>query len=298
MALRSAAMSMSYSDPPSAPPQQYHLFRQLVILLLLVSASSLWIFILFQEGRLPYDLSIQKVIAGITMAIVAGLGSQLIFSQRIAFFRYITAMTAHAAGVYLLGFISQGKYGISSLEWLPKTIDWDGLSQMGLGFFMILTISSLFRRRTPEIVPEPVEMLVPVREPQISFPVWTSLSSPSTRTSTSTPSRRRRLSPPSMSPSRFLTPGASRQGRTRNERRSGLIRPAKVNPAIAPKRRRRRGQPRVQLALVEEHRCPYCLETVNHSDSRGIVECEVCRTLHHKDCWDITGNCQVPHLNT
>lgn len=294
MALRSAAMSMPYSDQPSAPPQQYHLFRGLVILLLLVSASSLWIFIMLQEENLSYDISIQRVVAGLSMAIVAGLGSQLVFSQRTAFFRYIAAMTAHVAGVYLLGFVSQGKYGISSLEWLPKSIDWDGLSQMGLGFFMILTISSLFRRRTTEIVPEPVEMLAPVREPQISFPVWTSHALPSTRTSTSTPSRPRRIP----LPGRFFTPGVSGQGRTRNERRSGLIRPAKVSPAMAPKRRRRRGQPRVQLALVEEHRCPYCLETVNHSDARGIVECEVCRTLHHKDCWDITGNCQVPHLNT
>jgi hypothetical protein len=29
-----------------------------------------------------------------------------------------------------------------------------------------------------------------------------------------------------------------------------------------------------------------------------VVECEVCHTLHHKDCWDVTGICQVPHLNT
>ena len=289
-------MNMPYSDQPSVPPQQYPVFRQLVILLLLVSAFALWIFILFRERRLLYDLSIQRVIAGISMAIVAGLGSQLVMSQRTAFFRYIAAMTAHVAGVYLLGFISQGKYGISSLEWLPKTIDWDGLSQVGLGFFMILTISSVFRS-TKEAVPESAPILAPIREPQISFPVWTSLPS-STRTSTSTPSRPRRLLLPRNTLPSFFVPGGSRQAGTANHRQRGLIRPAKVNPAMAPKRRRRRGKPRVQLALVEEHRCPYCLETVNHSDARGIVECEVCRTLHHKDCWDITGNCQVPHLNT
>jgi hypothetical protein len=37
---------------------------------------------------------------------------------------------------------------------------------------------------------------------------------------------------------------------------------------------------------------------VKRNDPRGVVECEVCHTLHHKDCWDITGACQVPHLNT
>ena len=289
-------MSMPYSDQASAPPQQYPVFRQLVILLLLVSAFALWIFILFREGRLSYAISIQRVITGISMAIVAGLSSQLVFSQHTAFFRYIAAMAADVAGIYLLGFVSQGKYGVSSLEWLPKAIDWDGLSQIGLGFFMILTISSVFRR-TKEVVPDATPILAPVGEPQISFPVWTSPPS-STRTSTSTPSRPRRLSLPRISLSSFFVPGESHQAGTANHRRPGLIRPAKVNPAIAPKRRRRRGKPRVQLALIEEHRCPYCLEIVNHSDSRGVVECEVCRTLHHKDCWDITGNCQVPHLNT
>ena len=59
-----------------------------------------------------------------------------------------------------------------------------------------------------------------------------------------------------------------------------------------------RHKPAVQLAVHEEHRCPYCLEDVNRNDPRGAVECPVCHTLHHKDCWDITGTCQVPHLNT
>jgi hypothetical protein len=29
-----------------------------------------------------------------------------------------------------------------------------------------------------------------------------------------------------------------------------------------------------------------------------VKKCEVCNTLHHADCWAITGMCQVPHLNT
>jgi hypothetical protein len=57
-------------------------------------------------------------------------------------------------------------------------------------------------------------------------------------------------------------------------------------------------RPNVQLALVEEHRCPYCLEPVVRTDPRGTKECDVCHTLHHADCWAITGVCQVPHLNT
>ncbi|MFN2120746.1 MAG: hypothetical protein ACK2T0_10170 [Anaerolineales bacterium] len=26
------------------------------------------------------------------------------------------------------------------------------------------------------------------------------------------------------------------------------------------------------------------------------MECPICHTLHHKDCWDVTGSCQIPHL--
>ena len=58
-----------------------------------------------------------------------------------------------------------------------------------------------------------------------------------------------------------------------------------------------RAKPHVRLAAHEEHRCPYCLEEVRRHDPRGSIECPVCHTFHHKDCWDITGTCQVPHLN-
>jgi hypothetical protein len=28
------------------------------------------------------------------------------------------------------------------------------------------------------------------------------------------------------------------------------------------------------------------------------VECKICHTLHHADCWAVTGACQIPHLNS
>jgi hypothetical protein len=70
-------------------------------------------------------------------------------------------------------------------------------------------------------------------------------------------------------------------------------------PTIRPKKKRAaRRKPKIQFALVEEHRCPYCLDAVARNDPRGVKECDVCHTLHHADCWSITGVCQVPHLNT
>jgi len=292
MALRSSTISMPFSSdqPLEQTPEQYNLLRKLVILLLLVISSSLWLFILFREKRLVYTTSAQELMAGVVIAIIAGLGAQLVMSKRDGFFRFVAAMTGNVAGIYLLGLISDGKYGISQFGWLPKAMDYDGLNLIGIGFVIILFISLLFRRTRIVVIPEPLQSPFPMGEPEISSSMQIEPSNPGI--SVSNPSHFPRISWPS-----FLTQSSTQTNRS-NGRRTGLIQPAKVKPAVASKRRRRRGKPRVQLALVEEHRCPYCLELVARSDPRGVVECKVCRSLHHKDCWDVTGSCQVPHLNT
>jgi hypothetical protein len=53
----------------------------------------------------------------------------------------------------------------------------------------------------------------------------------------------------------------------------------------------------IRLVGREEHRCPYCLCVVSPGDPNGIVVCPVCKTYHHKSCWDVTGECQVPHIH-
>src|SRR5690242_10438525 len=133
MALRSSTMSMPLSDSTlELQPERYNLLRKLVIVLLLVVATSLWLYILFREHRLQYSTPIQEIAAGVIVAIVAGLGAQLMLSQRDGFMRFIVAMAADVAGIYLLGFISHGKYGISQFGWLPKAIDYDGLNLTGI----------------------------------------------------------------------------------------------------------------------------------------------------------------------
>jgi len=64
-----------------------------------------------------------------------------------------------------------------------------------------------------------------------------------------------------------------------------------------PRRRTARHDNDVRLKGEEEHRCPYCLELVFKHDPRGIMICPECGTWHHKDCWDVTGSCQVAHRN-
>ena len=54
----------------------------------------------------------------------------------------------------------------------------------------------------------------------------------------------------------------------------------------------------IRLVGAEEPKCPYCLQPIQPRDPRGVVTCPICKTRHHKDCWDITGMCQVPHYHT
>lgn len=287
MALRTSSMNMPYSDQSLEPEQErYNLPRKLVILLLLVAASSLWMYILFHEKRIGYGKTVQEIAAGIVIAIVAGLGAQLILSQRDGLFRFVSSMAADVAGIYLLGLISDGRYGISKFGWLPQSIDYQGLNLIGIGFLIILLMSLLFRRTKVIVIPEPVQIASPFDES--GDPAYVQVD-PSNAISVSNPVR------PRVSWSRILTTPLI-QVRS-NGQRAGRIKPMKAAPVIAPKRRRRSRKARVQLALVEDHRCPYCLETVTRNDPRGMVECTICHTLHHKDCWDITGTCQVPHLN-
>jgi hypothetical protein len=268
-------------------PEQYHLLRKLAILLLLVVSTSLWMYVLLDEERIDLPTTVQEISAGVCIALVAGLGAQLILSKRDGFFRFVAAMTGEVAGVYLLGFVSDGKYGISEFGWLPKSVDYDGLNLIGLGFILILFICLIFRRTRTVVIPESVQVSPLGREPEISSVQIEPLS----------PAQGSRVLFPRVSWSGFFMPGSQQPERS-NGRSSRRIQPTRVKPMAAPKRSRRRGKARVQLALVEEHRCPYCLELVNRSDPHGVTECKVCHALHHKDCWDITGSCQVPHLNT
>src|SRR6266498_3931281 len=225
MVLRSSAMSMPLSDSTLEPqPERYNLLRKLAIVLLLVIAASLWLYILFREHRLQYSTSIQEIASGVIVAIVAGLGAQLVLSQRHGFVRFVVAMAADVAGIYLLGFISRGKYGISEFGWLPKAVDYDGLNLIGIGFIIILFICLLFRRTRIIVIPEPRQDFTPISEPEISSPMQIE------------PSNSDR---PRISWSRFFTPGSLQRARS-NGRHTGMIQPAKVaTPVIAPKRRRR-----------------------------------------------------------
>lgn len=55
------------------------------------------------------------------------------------------------------------------------------------------------------------------------------------------------------------------------------------------------GDGEIKFSGEIEHRCPFCLETVEKNGPRGVKICKICHTYHHADCWEVTGTCQVPH---
>jgi len=324
MAMRTATLSpMSPIDTSATLRESDNLFRKLVLLLLLISAAALWIALLFKpQNDLPLLLS--TFFADASLGLIAGFGSRFVLNKRHWFVRALVAILVAILGMILIGSLTHWVLGIGPIKLESKIanqlhqlefernllsqissmkidlrtlfdfskMDW--ADPVHLGLSLLMTVMSLFAWRHP--VPPVVEVapLSPVSQ-----------SVPGSR------GRRGRISSPSNSNgrSRIQLPGgwfarlrpspSSGLGtRSNNGSRPTVLKEPKRDQLVRPKRRRSRRKAHIQFALVEEHRCPYCLDAVTHNDSRGVKECEVCHTLHHADCWAITGMCQVPHLNT
>ena len=294
MILRTGAMSPFYSDKHLEPS---HLLRKVILLFLLVIAVAfgLAIFLLREVRGRP--TLYQEIFAIMSMAVVSGFGSRFIIRNQPGFVRIIAAFSAFVVGANVLGFVSDWKYGIGPLEFGAKNANWDGLVQLIIGILLIILIFRAWRRTQPVVVGM-------VASPRKAVRFGSAGRSSRSTSSSNAPARgTTKIAVPRFSWPNFMKSTRVSAGRAGvwGRARTGRVgdQPLVVKkPARSKPRGSFRRKPHIQLALVEEHRCPYCLEVVNHTDSRGVVECEVCHSLHHKDCWEITGMCQVPHLNT
>lgn len=319
MAMRAATMSsIGPMDTPATVQGSDSLFRKLVLLLLLIGAAVLWIVVWFRQDP-DFPLLPSTFFVDASLGLVAGFGARLVLRNRDGFVRYSIAILIAVIGMYMIGALTAWVLGIGPILFEEKfaeqlreiKFDRDFFNQIGslgigsrvlfdfskldwadsahLAVTLVMTVLSMqaWRRPTPAYPQEPVEL--------------TSMPAPAPR---ATPSRRsRRFSPngrahvQSDNGSARLMPGPQPGLRSNNRTRNGVKRVKE--PVVRPKKRRLlQRKPKIQFALVEEHRCPYCLDPVSRNDPRGVKECEVCHTLHHADCWAITGVCQVPHLNT
>lgn len=285
-------MSPFYRDKYLDPP---HLLRKVILLFLLAIALAFGLSILFRENP-GYPAWAYELYANVWMAVAAGFGSRFILRNQPGFVRFIAALAAYVAGLHMLGFVSSWEYGMGPIVFWSKTVDYDGLIQLGIGVFVFVLIFRAWTRIKPPMPESAVRprgsagkrgkrirskagpalkarfKLPKLSMPTLSWPGWSAPKKPAIK-----------------------SPRSNGRGRaiSRNAQAPLIVRrSANRKPRSAFRRK-----PQVQLALVEEHRCPYCLEPVARTDPRGVVECEVCHTLHHKDCWEVTGTCQVPHLN-
>jgi hypothetical protein len=311
-------------DTPPTVRESGGLSRKLVLLLLLITAAVLWIVVWFRQGA-AFPLLLSTFFADASLGLIAGFGARIFLRNRDSFVRYFFAILILVIGMYMIGALTRWVLGVGPIRFEEKFAEqlqevefgpdfFSQLASLGLGsrvlfdfsrlnwadgahlaVGLVMTILSLqaWRRRA-----DPVPLPAPAAESYVEL----------TPAPPATPSRRSRRSPaPSngrahvqRSSGRSARLRANSQPRVRAGSNNGSRASVRtVEPVLRPKKKRLfQRRPKIQLALVEEHRCPYCLDPVNRNDPRGVKECDVCHTLHHADCWAITGVCQVPHLNT
>ncbi len=332
MAMRAATMnSMSHFDtPPTVRQSSDSLFRKLVLLLLLMGAAVLWIVIWFKQGT-DFPLLLSTFFADASLGLIAGFGARIFLRNRDGFVRYFVAILMVVIGMYLIGALTNWVLGIGPIVWEQKfaeqlhqvkfnsnfvheinslgigsrvlfdfsKLDWADAAHLVVSLMTAVLALQAWRRTNTTTLPvhnyepvyEPVEIApMPAPAPRVS-------RSRRTRRGTASSNGRARAGRAGGASARQRTNSQPRARAHSNNGSHPMVR--KMEPVLRPKKKRLfQRKPKIQLALVEEHRCPYCLDPVSRNDPRGVKECEVCHTLHHADCWAITGVCQVPHLNT
>ncbi len=217
------------------------------------------------RGLVPVVL-IAASAAGI--GLVAGLIARWSLTERGTATTWLVALVGICFGMAFIGWISQGKLGFDPQVAGRSLPDWPGLGQLAMAAIASWLAVRAWRK--------------PRREgPSWMTPLEAGMSStaPSSAPSTAPETSVRAWPGPVRETPRITTSIPVR--RTRRVKRARLGRSSSA----------------IRLSAATEHLCPYCLSPVDPRDARGVVTCEVCHTMHHADCWGVTGTCQVPHHN-
>jgi ribosomal protein L37AE/L43A len=291
MSIRTATMSNSYSPSVRRPG----FFRKLIVLMLFVGGITGLIVLVnyYQTSLTPL---LMKIFAGLAIGLAAGAGSRTVFYKWPGFVRFIVMLIVLPIGLFILGIFTNWRMGIGPLEpWIKGVIDSDQLIQLG-GTLLVAQLAleawSKPTSRSGDVIPEarhspgPGEQIQTFSAAQSVYPRSSQLQLQENLTFL-----------PRGNPQLKFAKKAKAQSRT--TRRAEKIVVAHPTQQTRSKRKRLfQRKPNLQISRYEDHRCPYCLEEVKRNDSRGIKKCNVCNAVHHADCWEITGSCQVPHLNT
>ena len=263
-------------------PSRSALLRKIILLFLLVSATAFGIIFMFKAGYPMAFLNLISLDAAL-LGLTAGFGARFILKRRHTPLRLLAAFAALIVGLIVLGLFTKWEYGLGPLTLNQTHFDWAGLLQLGIGGISI--VLSMFAWVQPVSV---VTSIVTIEEQPPARPVVEIASpkaKPAARVITKALKKSRRSA-------KAKTGSRARTQRPVKTRRKKIHTGSTTS---VPRRRSRKSE--VQFTTGAENRCPYCLEPVQPDDPRGVVECKICHTLHHADCWAITGVCQVPHLN-
>ncbi|MEY2817217.1 MAG: Prokaryotic finger family 1 [Chloroflexota bacterium] len=292
-----STQTASMSDTRSTPVNSSGFFRRLIgcLLFVLVIAGFFAFFQRYQENLTHDQMTILTIL---TVGLATGAAIRSSFYKWSGWILFLVLLVILPVGMLVLGIFTNWQIGLGPLEpWLNGEVDIEQILHLCGGFIVSAITLAAWRKPKAKVQPE-----APISHQEFSR-----------RELERTPSPARPVKHV-----RFLHGNSSKP--TKIERgiswfqkfsgfpkfhlgkRKAVDKKLVVSVDRKPARLGLKGmfkrKPYVNLALVENHRCPYCLEDVKLSDPRGVKRCEVCGAVHHADCWDVTGECQVPHLNT
>jgi ribosomal protein L37AE/L43A len=271
-----ASIIMSDSSNIITPrPAGSGFLRKVTLLMLLQIALVLGLFLLFRRNP-EAPLLGMNLMASILLGIVAGFSVRILLRQRSWFVRFITGTASLIIGLFVFGAMTDWRVGFGPLIFWRSSIDWIGLAKLSIGITCFLLSMHAWQKRAPAAVIAPAPVTAEAPRPPSRSKVRPKRK----------PLRQSHL--PVFSPK-------NRPAAARNAAKSLVTSKQLSKPVTKPRRSLFRRKPQVHLSKIERHLCPYCLDPVTRNDSRGVVECDICHTLHHGDCWAIAGACQVPH---
>jgi len=264
---------MAAPAPIPTEPLRLILARKSILLLLIALVVTLGLVIFLHNVWIyTFPLLMTAFFSDAFLGLAAGLSVRKVLPGRPFFLRFFALVIFVLVSLELLGLFTGRQFGLGALQISRSSVDWLSLGQLGLAVGTALL--SLYAWSRPRKVKEMAETPAPARPRKIR--------------------PRKRAAKKSSAPA---AAGASSVAAHIPDPPAQLVSVSKPDPRARPKRRRiGQRKPKLQLSTEEEHRCPYCLELILPDDPRGTVECKICHTLHHADCWAITGACQVPHF--
>ena len=292
MSIRTATMSNSYLP---ITQRLNGFFRKLSVTFLFVIGIAGFM-ALFETYQRNLSLFWMMVLAVLSVGLASGSASRIVFYGWSGFTRFFVALFVLPFGLFVLGVFTNWQIGIGPLSlWVKGSIPRDELIQLGVA--LLVALICLDAWRNPHLKENQHDVRASSRRrktqtpPAVASIQTVEPRSPQTHTQENV----------IFLPQRNSRPKILKADRVRSRPNAAVdkvIFKHAAQPTLSRRKRVSNRKPMLQISTFEEHRCPFCLDEVKRNDPRGIKECEVCHSLHHADCWAITGMCQVPHLNS